>query len=390
MGLAVLWSLLLVGSASAHRLCTKCIPLCDLLAEGYGIEISAQALYEIQWRFGNNALTSSIQSAVAFHNGSMVSAGRVSASQEVMDLLEPILATAVGHEPQKRTTRCPSPTPASSTDRFFELLATYIPGVMSLWIPLTGNNVPEPPPLHQTAQIFQNEMLRLAPFAGMDAEARSKAAVAIALPAWLAGTEEACHIADAARRTFGRMLSLENPPSSVYTAAGYELCRISYDAFECTGPGRIMTLEHDGDFSVATITSTPLFHWSAEPVVFSARRGLAREKMTRWIESFVVSQKPQRIILCGTGVDRPSFVEALRASSINQYLDDQQPPLPARHLLTFGAAQAAKDLLETRFDDCLEPRECDEVRRKADAISGPFRPPVPPIWPSVGPRHDEL
>ncbi|KAI4118989.1 MAG: hypothetical protein LQ345_001020 [Seirophora villosa] len=316
----------------------------------------------------------------------MLPAGSVSASQEVMDLLEPILVTAVGHEPQKRTTRCrgshSSPAPASSTDRFFELLATYIPGVMSLWIPLTGNNVPEPPPLHQTAQIFQNEMLRLAPFADMDAEARSQAAVAIALPAWLAGTEEACHIADAARRTFGRMLSLENPPSSVYTAAGYELCRISYDAFECTGPGRIMTLEHDGDLSVATITSTPLLHWSAEPVVFSARRGLAREKMTRRIDSFVVSQKPQRIILCGTGVYQPSFVEALRASSINQYLDDQ-PPLPARHLLTFGAAQAAKDLLETQFDDCLESRECDGLRRKADAISGPFRPPVPSIWPSV-------
>ncbi|KAL8763028.1 MAG: hypothetical protein Q9184_001055, partial [Pyrenodesmia sp. 2 TL-2023] len=230
----------------------------------------------------------------------MVPAGRVSASQEVTDVLEPILATAVGHEPQKRTTRCrgshSSPTPASSTDRFFEYLAPYVPGVMSL------RNVPEPPPpLHPTAQIFQDEMLRLAPFADMDAEARSRAAVAIALPAWLAGTEEACHIADAARRTFGRMLSLENPPSSVYTAAGYELCRISYDAFECTGPGRIMTLEHDGDLSVATITSTPLLHWSAEPVVFSARRGLAREEMTRWIDSFVVSQKPQRIIFSGTG-----------------------------------------------------------------------------------------
>ncbi|KAL8766374.1 MAG: hypothetical protein Q9209_006844 [Squamulea sp. 1 TL-2023] len=317
----------------------------------------------------------------------------MSASREVMDLLEPILATAVGHEPQKRTTRCrgshSSPDPASSTDRFFEFLATYIPGVMSLWNPLAGNKVPEPPPLHPTAQIFQDEMLRLAPFADMDAEARSRAAVAIGLPAWLAGTEEACHIADAARRTFGRMLSLENPPSSVFTAAGYELCRISYDAFECTGPGRIMTLEHDGDLSVATITSTPLLHWSAEPVVFSARRGLAREKMTRWIDAFVVSQKPRRIILSGTGVDQPTFVEALRASSIDQYLDDQ-PPLPARHLITFGAAQVAKDLLESQPDDCLESSECSELRKKADAISGPFRPPVPSIWPSVGPRHDEL
>ncbi|KAL9005724.1 MAG: hypothetical protein Q9188_001510 [Gyalolechia gomerana] len=317
----------------------------------------------------------------------------MSASQEVKSLLEPILATSIGQEPQKRTTRCHKShsfiPPASSTDLFFEYLATWIPGVMSLWDPLIGNKVPEPPPLHETAKIFRDEMLRLAPFADMDAEALSQAAVAIVLPAWLLGTEEACHIAEAARRTFGRMLSLEDPPSSVYTAAGYELCRISYDAFDCTGPGRIMTLEHGGDLSVATITSTPLLHWYAGQVVFSARRGLAPEEMTQWIDSFVVSQKPQRIILSGTGVDQPSFVEALRASSINQYLGDQ-PPLPARHLLAFGGAQVAKDLLESQPDDCSESRACDELRRKADAISGPFRPPVPSIWPSVGLRHDEL
>ncbi|KAL8907173.1 MAG: hypothetical protein Q9171_005964 [Xanthocarpia ochracea] len=323
----------------------------------------------------------------------MVPAGRVSASQEVKDLLEPILAAAVEQEPQKRTTRCPRlhslPTPTSSTDKIFEYLAIWILGIMSLWNPLTGNKVPEPPPLHQTARIFQDEMLRLAPFSDMDAEARSRAAVAIVLPAWLAGTDEACHIAVAARRTFGRMLSLENPPSAVYTAAGYELCRITYDAFECTGPGRIMTLEHDGDLSVATITPTPLMQWSAEPVVFSARKGLTPEQMTEWIDSFAVSQKPQRVIFAGTGVDQPSFVEALQASSIKDYLDDQ-PPLPARHLLAFGAAQVAKDQLESQPDDCSESRECEELRRKADAISGPFRPPVPSIWPSVGVRHDEL
>ncbi|KAL8891284.1 MAG: hypothetical protein Q9215_001697 [Flavoplaca cf. flavocitrina] len=323
----------------------------------------------------------------------MVPAGDVSALPEFKGLLEPILAAAVGQEPQKRTTRCPRlhplPTPASSTDRFFEYLAIWIPGVMSLWNPLTRNKVPEPPPLHQTAQVFQDEMLRLAPFSDMDAEAFSQAAVAIVLPAWLTGTEEACHIAEAGRRTFGRMMSLENPPSSVYTAAGYELCRISYDAFECTGPGRIMTLEHDGDLSVATITSTPLMHWSAEPVVFSARRHLTSEEMTQWIDSFVVSQRPQRVIFAGTGVDQPSFLEALRASSIKDYLDDQ-PPLPARHLLAFGAAQIAKDELESQPDDCSEPTECEELRRKADAISGPFRPPVPSVWPSVGVRHDEL
>ncbi|KAL8650904.1 MAG: hypothetical protein Q9226_004947 [Calogaya cf. arnoldii] len=323
----------------------------------------------------------------------MVAAGKVNASREYKNLLEPILATAIGHESQKRTTRCPDvhsvPTPASSSQKFFKFLAKKNPGLKWLWSSLIRNKVHELAPLHPTAQIFQDEMLRLPPFADMDTEALSQAAVAIVLPAWLVGTEEACHIAEAASRTFGRMLSLENPPSSVYTATGYELCRISYDAFDCTGPGRIMTLEYDGDLSVATITSTPLLHWSAGPIVFSAKRGLAAEKMTQWIDSIVASQKPQRIILSGTGVDQPSFVEALRASSMNGYLDDQ-PPLPARHLLAFGAAQVAKDLLESQPDDCSESRECDELRRKVDAMSGPFRPPVPSIWPSVGPRHDEL
>lgn len=334
-----------------------------------------------------------IQSAVAFHNGTMLSAGEVSASQDFKDLLETILATAVAQEPQKRTTRCPdlhsSPPPASSTYEFLESLAMRMPSVRTLWNSSITTKEPEPPPLHHTAQIFQNDMLRLAPFADMDAKARSQAAVAIVLPAWLAGTNEACHIAEAAHRTFSRILSLENPSSSAYTAAGYELCRVSYDAFYCIGPGLIMTLEHDGDLSVASVTSTPLMSWSTEPVVFSARRGLGPEEMTRWIDSFVESQKPDRVILSGAVVHQPSLKDALRASRIKEYLDDQ-PPLPARHILAFGAAQVAKDALESQPDGFSESRECEELRRKADAISGPFRPPVPSVWPSVGVRHDEL
>ena len=47
MALAVLFWLGLVASASAHRMCTKCVPLSDLLAEGHGIEITPQGLYEL-------------------------------------------------------------------------------------------------------------------------------------------------------------------------------------------------------------------------------------------------------------------------------------------------------------------------------------------------------
>ena len=47
MALAVLLWIQLVALTSAHRMCTKCISLSDLLAEGYGIEITAQGLYKL-------------------------------------------------------------------------------------------------------------------------------------------------------------------------------------------------------------------------------------------------------------------------------------------------------------------------------------------------------
>ncbi|KAL8671350.1 MAG: hypothetical protein Q9168_004160 [Polycauliona sp. 1 TL-2023] len=323
----------------------------------------------------------------------MVLAGEISASQEFKDLLQPILATAIGREPQKRTLRChnhySAPTPASPIYKFFDSFAMRIPGVAPLWKSMTQDTAAEIPPMHPTAQLFQKELLRLPLFADMDAESLSQAAVAVVLPAWLIGTEEACHIAEAARRTFiGRMVNLESAPSSVYTAAGYELCRLSHEAFDCTGPGRIMTLESDGDgLLIATIASTPLIDWHGT-VTFSARRDLTDEQMSEWINSFIGSQKPHKIILAGSGTEQPFFASDLRASSLSQYLDD--PPLANRHLVAFGAAQVAKDRLESHSDDCGESRKCEELRRKADAIAGPFRPPVPTIWPSVGLRHDEL
>ncbi len=41
---AILHGCLILLSTSAHRLCTSCIPLNDLLAEAYGIEISMSGL----------------------------------------------------------------------------------------------------------------------------------------------------------------------------------------------------------------------------------------------------------------------------------------------------------------------------------------------------------
>ena len=55
---------------------------------------------------------------------------------------------------------------------------------------MAKNKVPEQPPFDPAAQAFQDEMLRVPPLAEIDAEAMSQGAVAIVLPAWLAGTEQ--------------------------------------------------------------------------------------------------------------------------------------------------------------------------------------------------------
>ena len=150
-------------------------------------------------------------------------------------------------------------------------------------------------------------------------------------------TEEACHIASAAERTFGRLIRLESPPSSAYTAAGYELCRISYEAFDCTGPGRIMTLEYDGNFAVLSIMQTPLSNWFANPVTFSATTGMRSESITAWINGFVDSQSPDKLMLFGPNVDDPSSTDAIAKSRAVSYLDENFPT-PAGQILALGAA----------------------------------------------------
>ena len=112
--------------------------------------------------------------------------------------------------------------------------------------------------LHPAAQLIQYKMLELHPFKNMTSKSLSRLAVGVQVPSWLVGTEEACHIVSAAERTFGRLIRFESSPSSASTAAGYELCRISHEAFDCTGPDRIMTFEYDGNLAVLSIVQTPV------------------------------------------------------------------------------------------------------------------------------------
>ena len=323
----------------------------------------------------------------------MAPIGTVATSQEYKDLMQSILVKAIGQESRKGVSQCPESRPRSQPSPFDRNFLAFLVACFlwprRLWKASTEQQLVKFPPLHSTAQLIQDQMLALPPFKTMAPEALSHLAVGVVIPSWLAGTEEACHIARAAERTFGRMIRLESPPSSAYTAAGYELCRVSYEAFECTGPGRIMTLEYDGNLTVASIMQTPVSNWFANPVTYSARTGLAAQSMTEWINTFIDSQSPDRLLLVGANTDDPSFAKALANSRAVSYLEDHSLLLP-RQILALGAAQAAKDGLELQVDDCGEPAECEDLRRKADAISGTYRPSKPSTWPATGPRHAEL
>ncbi len=319
--------------------------------------------------------------------------GTVAASLEYKNLLQPILNKAVGQEPQRAASRCPEThqrSQPSPFDRsFFEFLVAVPLLPQRLWKSYTEQQSIKIPTLHPKARLIQDEMRLLPPFADMALETLSQLAVGIQIPSWLTGTKEACHIASAAKSLFGPRVRFESPPSSAYTAAGYELCRISYDAFECTGPGRIMTLEYDGNLAAASIMQTPLSDWSANPVTFSARTGLTTQGMIEWMDTFIESQRPDRLILAGAKTDHPSFADALSYSRAASYLDDHSP-LPPPQILAFGAALAAKVGLESQVDDCGEWEECIDLRRKADVIAGSYRPLKPAIWPAAGPGHGEL
>jgi hypothetical protein len=323
----------------------------------------------------------------------MASIGTVAASQEYKNLMLPILTNGTGFEPRKVTSRCfisdPRPRLSPLDESFSSFLLACVHWLERLWQLSEHSYQKESTPLHPTVQLIQTQMLALPPFANMTPEERLQTAVGVQIPSWLVGSQEACHIAEAAESTFGRVVTLESSPSSAYTTAGYELCRISYEAFECTGPGLLMTLEYDGDLAVASIVETPLLNWAMNPITFSARKGLTSDDMAGWIDAFIESQSPDKLMLAGSGTEDSLFIKALAKSRANSYLEDQSS-LPSHHILAMGVALATKDALESYKDDCVEAKECEDLRRKADAIAGPHRPRKPITWPATGPRHQEL
>jgi hypothetical protein len=94
-------------------------------------------------------------------------------------------------------------------------------------------------------------------------------------------------------------------------------------------------------------------------------------------------------MLAGSDTEDFLFIEALAKSRAHLYLEDHAS-LPSRHILAMGVAQVTKNALERHRDDCVETKECEGLRRKADAIAGAYRPRKPLTWPATGLRHQEL
>jgi len=243
----------------------------------------------------------------------MVPTGAINASQEYKNLLQPILDQALDLGFQKSTFRCSEPVQQSTVLNFHLKFPKIIPAIFN-WVWRGGQQTPILPQVHPATTLIKDQILKLPPFKDLSPKKLFELAVGIQIPSWLMDTEEVCHIIDAVESTFGRVLNIETSPSSAYTAAGYELCRISRDAFECEGRGNIMTIEYDGSVVVASVMQTLLFSWATNPVAFSARAGLTSKSMTEWINQLIDSQRPDKLILVGTHAREKLFIDTVANS----------------------------------------------------------------------------
>lgn len=198
--------------------------------------------------------------------------------------MQPIRAEAIGRGLQRGETSCRRTLPYREKSPFDRSFISFITALflwpIEQWKKFIKEEVLEKPPLNGTAKVIQDQVLELPPFADMNSEELSQLAVGVVIPSWLANKNEACQVIEAVKSTFGRLASFEKPPSAVYTAMGYELCRVDRADFHCTGPGRIMTLEYDGYLYTASFMQTPLLAWLNNAVKFSMRIELSPDSIT--------------------------------------------------------------------------------------------------------------
>ncbi|QIW96753.1 hypothetical protein AMS68_002271 [Peltaster fructicola] len=243
-----------------------------------------------------------------------------------------------------------------------------------------------PPPLDPVSKMLQDQFLALEPFASMTADLRSRTTLAIQIPAWLMSSPYACNLLEAADATFDRVVGLESPSSAAYTALGYELCRVSHDAFDCTGPGRLATIEYDGQFAIASTTKTPtgaLDHFHTQ---YTISRSSDPLELSEWVNSFLSRFTPDMITLAGTHTNKGTFEEALALSkAAGRFVSHDS--IDAQAIMVVGAAQVAKDALENHPSDCGEFDECLAIRAEADRLAGEYVYTRPTRWPATNSRH---
>lgn len=202
-----------------------------------------------------------------------------------------------------------------------------------------------------TTLMLSTQLLALEPFASMSVEELSQVAIAIQIPAWLVPSPYACNFREAAEETFGRAMGLENPSSSAYTALGYELCRVDQEAYDCKGPGRLANLEYDGHLAVASIIKTPVDNLDHLNTHYSTWESSSSLELSSWISSFLQVAKPDLLTIAGSDLAQNTLLAAIAPYNITEKLCLYQT-FKSADLLEAGAAQVAKDTLETHGSDC--------------------------------------
>lgn len=212
----------------------------------------------------------------------------------------------------------------------------------------------------------------------------SSRSVGITLPRWV-DQPQFCKIVDVLPILGKRIYSLDYAPAAAFTAYGFPLCPWDSEWLPCPAPGRVMTLEYTSDALTAALTPTPHLWWFQNTLIYSTNMTLGHdssheafhgdksaihEDMTQWINDFIDSAQPDKIILLGRLTGSPSFEEALRRSKAPPMIVPNRLNLPIEDTVAVGIAKMVKWKLEDQGSDCFEADECERIREKADAIAG--------------------
>ena len=197
----------------------------------------------------------------------------------------------------------------------------------------------------------------------------------------------ACSFRQVVEGIFGRVVGLESASSSIYTALGYELYRVSQEAYECDGPGRIAIFEYDGCLATASTVKTPLLHiFDRLETRYATLISNNPAELSKRIKSFLEACSPDMIALAGSNIYSTIFQKALSLSNAIGRVNSNGS-IEVEDILVKGAAQAVEDVLENHDIDCSEFPECLAIRREADRIAGEYKFSRPKMWPAVNNRH---